>query len=145
MKNLFNSRNLSIWLSGAALLSFLGRTFVDYGYVFPEFGIDMLELFPITLGLLAFYGGWLWALIASAGGSRIGFITVLLYNLLLLLFGISTFTTLCPSPCETAWPLGESLMWSNIVIGVAASLATLGAIKASVGSRIPSAGRQPVV
>jgi hypothetical protein len=145
MKNLFISRNLSIWLSGAALLSFLGRTFIDYGYVFPEFGIDMPELFPITLGMLAFYGGWLWALIASAGGSRAGFITVLLYNLLLLLFGISTFTTLCPSPCETAWPLGETLMWSNIVIGVAASLATIGALRGSVGSRIPFVGREPVV
>jgi hypothetical protein len=139
MKSIFNSRQLSLWLSGVALLSFLGRTFIDYGYVFPEFGIDMPELLPITLGMLAFYGGWLWALISSTRGSRAGFMAVLIFNVLLLLFGVSTFTLLCPSPCETAWPLGEYLMWSNIVIGVAAILATLRAIQTTVGSGIPAA------
>jgi hypothetical protein len=137
MTNIFTSRNLSIWLSGIALLSFLGRTFIDYAYVMPEFGVGMPELFPITVGMLAFYGGWLWALIAGARGSRGGLMVVLAYNVLLLVFGVSTFTTLCPSPCETAWPLGESLMWSNVIIGVPASLITFAVLRRGSGDSLP--------
>jgi hypothetical protein len=126
MNSIFKSRELALILSGMALLSFLGRTFIDYGYVFPEFGITMSDLLPITLGMLAFYGGWLWALIAAGRNSRKGFSALLVYNLLLLVFGVSTFTTLCPSPCGTAWPTGEILMWSNVIIGITAIVAVLG-------------------
>ena len=126
MTGIFKSRQLVLILSGMALLSFLGRTFIDYGYVFPEFGIAMPDLLPITVGMLVFYGGWLWALISAARGNRKGLIATLVYNVLLLLFGVSTFTTLCPSPCDTAWPLGELLMWSNVIIGMMAMLTVLG-------------------
>ena len=86
----------------------------------------MPDLLPITVGMLVFYGGWLWALISAARGNRKGLIATLVYNVLLLLFGVSTFTTLCPSPCDTAWPLGELLMWSNVIIGMLAMLTVLG-------------------
>lgn len=125
MKTRFNTANLAIVLSGTAMLSFLGRSLLDYRYVFPEFGITMPALLPVTLGELAFFGGWLWSLVAAAQGSRKGLWAMLVYNLLLLLFGVSTFTMLCPSPCPTAWPLGEGLMWSNVLIGAAASFITL--------------------
>lgn len=115
-------RHWALLLSGIAMLSFMGRTFIDYGYVFPEMGVATADLLPITFGVLVFYGGWLWALIVAGSGSRKGFAILLVYNLLLLVFGISTFTTLCPSPCRTAWPTGEILMWSNVMIGGAAVL-----------------------
>lgn len=125
---LFRSRNVALAFSSISLLSFMGRTFLDYGYVFHELGISKSDILPITVGILAFYGGWLWALIAAGKNSRKGFFGLLIYNSLLLLLGISTFTTLCPSPCTTVWPLGELLMWSNVVIGLMAILATLGSV-----------------
>ena len=121
MKTILKLHNLVLIFSSAAMLSFLGRSFLDYGYVFPEFGIGMPDLFFVTVGELAFFGGWLWALIAAGGASRRGLIGLLVYNVLLLLFGISTLTSLCPSPCGTVWPLGEILIWSNVVIGFIAS------------------------
>ncbi|MCL4249517.1 MAG: hypothetical protein KJ065_15345 [Anaerolineae bacterium] len=120
-----NSKNLILALSCAALLSFLGRTFLDYGYVFPEFGVTITALLAVTLGVLAFYGVWLWSLLAVARGSRKGLVALLIFDLLLVVFGVSTFTTSCPSPCPTAWPLGEILLWSNVVIGTAACLTAL--------------------
>ena len=122
MQNTIRLRQMALWLSGFALLSFLGRSFIDYGYVFPEIGVPESALLPITAGMLAFYGGWLCALIAAGRGSRKGFSGLLVYNLLLLLLGVSTFATLCPSPCATAWPTGEIFMWSNVLIGALAAL-----------------------
>lgn len=122
MKYRYESRNLALIFSVVALLSFLGHTFIDYGYVFPEMGVSTSDVLPITVGVLAFYGGWLWALIAAGRNSRKGLVTLFVYNMMLLLFGISTFTTLCPSPCSTAWPTGEILMWSNVIIGFGATL-----------------------
>lgn len=124
MRDLPGLRDVSVALSGAALLSFLGRSLLDYGYVFPELNITMPEMLPVTLVVLLFYGGWLWGLVAAARGSRRGLGVTLIYNALLVLFGVSTFTTLCPSPCPTAWPLGELLMWSNVLIGTLASVVT---------------------
>lgn len=135
MMAFFRSRYAVLMFSGAAMLSFMGRTFIDYGYVFPEFGVPTSMVLPITAGMLAFYGGWLWALVAAAHEQRKGFIAILIYNLLLLVFGVSTFTTLCPSPCETAWPTGEILMWSNVIIGIIATFATISLLLApSVGT-----------
>jgi hypothetical protein len=112
MSNILRSSDMTLALSSAALLSFLGRTFIDYGYVFPESGVTMPDLLPITFGVLAYHGGWLLALIAAGRGRRGGQIAILVYNLLLLIFGVSTLTTFCPSPCRTAWPLAEILIWS---------------------------------
>jgi len=122
MTALFSLRHGALLLSGMAMPSFMGRTFIDYGYVFPEMGVSTADLLPITFGVLAFYGGWLWALIAAGRENRKGVAILLVYNLLLIIFGVSTFTTLCPSPCRTAWPTAEILMWSNVIVGVVAVL-----------------------
>lgn len=49
----FRLRHWALLLSGMAMLSFMGRTFIDYGYVFPEMGIATADLLPITFGVLA--------------------------------------------------------------------------------------------
>jgi hypothetical protein len=137
MRNILKSHDVALVFSSAALLSFLGRTFIDYGYVFPESGITMPDLLPITFGVLAFYGGWLLALIAAGRRRRGGLIAILVYNVLLLIFGISTLTTFCPSPCRTAWPLGEILIWSNLLIGIAATLLTARQLMNKTSGAVP--------
>jgi hypothetical protein len=125
MRTSLSLLNISIVLSVAAFLSFLGRGFLDFYAVMPEFGVTMPELMPITLAYTAFFGGWLWALLAASEGSRSAWWFALFFNLALVAFGVSTVVALCPSPCQTAWPLGENLIWSNILIGLPAVVVTL--------------------
>jgi hypothetical protein len=49
----------------------------------------------------------------------------LIYNAFLVLFGLATLVSFCPSPCTTAWPLGEIAIWSNLLIGVPAIAAAV--------------------
>lgn len=114
----FINRNNLMLLSGAAFISFLGRTFLDFNIVYPEMGVQESELFGYIIFNLVFFAGWLWALMAAIQGSKRALIVTLLYDVLLLVFGLSTIFTLCPTPCGTAWPIGELLIWSNIVIAV---------------------------
>lgn len=131
MNHITTTPDATIALWGAAFLSFLGRTFIDYHLVMHEFGVANQDLLPITAGFLAFYGGWLWALVHATRGNRVALVAVLAFNILLILFGISTFTSFCPSPCGTAWPLGELLMWSNVLIGIPATLAAFRELRRS--------------
>lgn len=47
MSNILRSGDLTLALPSAALLSFLGRAFIDYGYLFPESGVTMPDLLPM--------------------------------------------------------------------------------------------------
>ena len=118
MANLSSIWKAAILLSLAALLSFLGRTFLDFRFVYPEIGLTVSSLSSATLLNLAFFAGWIWALILASHSSRKAMYALLVFDLLLLLFGITTLTSFCPSPCPTGWPLGEILIWSNLLIGV---------------------------
>ena len=117
-------RTAALMLSGAALLSFLARTFVDYRFVYAELGFDVGALGISVLVHLALFGGWIWALVAASHARRRAIYVVLAYNVLVAAFGLYTMTKLCPSPCRTGWPVGEITIWCNLLIGVAAALVT---------------------
>ena len=123
----------AIIMSLAALLSFLARTFLDFRFVYEEIGLDVPSLSVATILNLAFFGGWIWALIVASHASRKAMYALLVLDTLLLLFGISTLTSFCPSPCPTAWPLGEVLIWSNLLIGFPAVAAAVMALRMRPG------------
>jgi uncharacterized membrane protein YsdA (DUF1294 family) len=108
-------------LSGLALLSFLTRTLIDYRFVFAELGFGERELGWATLVTLAFYGGWIGALVAASHGGRKAMVALMAYGAVLIAFGLYTMTTLCPSPCRTFWPVGEIAIWSNVLVGLPAT------------------------
>lgn len=111
----------AVGFSYAALLVMLARTFLDYQYVYPEMGMDALMSGGATVINLAIFGGWIYALYAAAARfSRGGMIANLLFNTLLLVFGLATVVSLCPPPCRTGWPVGQIIIWANILIGVPA-------------------------
>lgn len=114
----FIKRNFLMLLSGAAFLSFLGRTFLDFNIVYPEMSVQESDLFGYIIFNLILFGVWLWALMAAIQGSKPALLVTLFYDVLLLFFGLSTVFAFCPTPCGTAWPIGELLIWSNIVIAV---------------------------
>ena len=111
----------AVVLSIASLLSFLARTFLDYGFVYQELSLTNATLGVVTLFNLAFIGGWIWALVSASHGGRRAMFALLLYDALLVLFGLATLISFCPSPCQTAWPVGEVAIWSNILAGVPAT------------------------
>jgi hypothetical protein len=109
-------------VSGLALLSFLTRTLIDYRFVFAELGFGERELGFATLFTLGFYGGWIAALVAASHAGRKAMVVLMAYGAVLIAFGLFTMTTLCPSPCRTFWPVGEIAIWSNVLIGGAATV-----------------------
>jgi hypothetical protein len=138
------SSTKKLWLyavgfSYAGLLAMLARTFLDYQYVYEGLGLTAVTSGLATLVNLAMFGGWIYALYASAARfSRGAMIANFVFNGLLLVFGLSTIVTLCPSPCPTGWPVGEIIIWSNIVIGIPAVILSALAIFRSVPIEEPS-------
>jgi hypothetical protein len=115
----------AIGFSYAGLLAMLARTFLDYQYVYGSLGFTPLTSGLATMINLLIFGGWIYALYASAARfSRGAMIVNLVFNALLLIFGLSTVISLCPSPCPTGWPVGEIIIWSNIVVGIPALIAS---------------------
>jgi len=111
-----------------ALLAFaisIGRTLIDWGFVYPEFGSP--EPTSVGLRLVVYstiFGVWAWALVGLANGSRrSAWVTLALTLLLNVVLGISTTVALCPSPCQTLWPVGELWNWATTLSGLAAVVA----------------------
>jgi hypothetical protein len=125
MKNWFTSLNAVISLSVISLLVFLGRTFIDFYYVYREFSLDVGMVTLAILINLALFGGWIWGLLSAAQGSRRGLITVFGFNLFfLLVIAVGTLVSYCPSPCRTGWPIGEIFIWASLVAGLLGSLSS---------------------
>ena len=126
MKNWFMSRNGAISLSAVAFIAMLGRSIGDARYVLTEdsgsAGPDMVGLW--ILAYSAFFGGWIWSLLAAARESRGGLTALSILNLLLPFgLGLSTLLFWCPSPCRTGWPVMEISNWTTLTSGLIAAVA----------------------
>ena len=125
MKNWFTSPNGALTISVLALLVFLGRAFVDFYYVYAEFGLGVGMVALANLIHLALFGGWIWSLLAAVQGSRPGWVAAFGISLFFLLaIAVGTLVSYCPSPCSTAWPVGEIFIWLSLIFGLFASAAT---------------------
>lgn len=124
MNNVFVSQSTILKLTFAALLVFLARTFIDYQYVYSDFGLNTGMMALTMLINLALFGGWIWGLLAMVHGSRRWAIAVLGINLFfLLVVAVGTQVAFCPSPCQTAWPLAEIANWLSLILGILATVA----------------------
>jgi hypothetical protein len=124
MKTWFSSQNGAITLSAVALVVFIARSLLDFQFVMPEFFSATGQVAMWIVIYMAFFGGWLWGLLAAVRGSRRGLIAALVFTLLLPVGGgIGTLVAFCPSPCPTAWPLGEIVNWLNLLSGLLAATA----------------------
>ena len=123
MKYWFFSSNGAITLAVISLLVFLGRTLLDFYYVYGEFGLSVGMVSGTTLAHMLLFGGWIWSLLFTVQGSRRGLIAVFGFNLFFLLFiAVGTLVSYCPSPCMTGWPLGEIAIWTSLITGLLASI-----------------------
>ena len=128
MRNWLLSLNGAVTLGIIAFLTLMARlTFMDALYV-PEFRLLLPENQPATLTLamvvyMLLVGLWVWALLTSSRGSRAGLIASLLFSLLTAFGGgLLTLTALCPNGCA-APPVGDGIVWANLISGLVASLA----------------------
>lgn len=128
MKISFLSLNGAVTLGIIAFLTLMARlTFIDALYV-PEFRTILPENQPVTIALMMMVymilvGSWVWSLLAAEHGSRIGLTVSLLFSLLTAFGGgLFTLVYLCPTGCA-APPVGNLIVWANLISGLAASLA----------------------
>jgi hypothetical protein len=123
MKNWFFSIGGAITLALISLLVFLSRTFIDFYYVYGEFGPSVGIASGAILLHIVLFGGWIWSLLSAVQGSRRGLIAVFGFNLFFFLFiAVGTLVSYCPSPCQTGWPLREIAIWTSLITGLLASI-----------------------
>jgi len=123
MKNWFLSLPGAIALAAISLLVFLGRTLIDFYYVYDEFDLSVGMVGGTMLVHMLLFGGWIWSLLSAVQGSRRGLIAVFGFNLFFFLFiAVGTLVSYCPSPCRTGWPLGEIVIWTSLITGLLASI-----------------------
>ena len=123
------------WVALLAFAIGLGRTLLDWGFVYPEMGFtDPLAVFATMAFYSALFAVWAWALMALARGARVGaWITLALTLLLNVLLGVGTTVAFCPTPCPTLWPVGEIWNWATTLSGAAAAFLLIRSLRAQGG------------
>jgi len=140
MKTWLLSLNGAVILAIVAFATLIARvTFLDALYV-PEFRVMFPENQPIGLAVITvifvgFIGIWVWSLLMASRGSRGGLIVILLYSLFTALGGgLITLTAFCPIGCA-APPVGNAVVWANLIFGLAASFALGIQFRLALGQR----------
>jgi hypothetical protein len=128
VKTWFTSLNGAIALSVLALLAFLARVMgLDAMFVLPgEMGVSQAQPGTVALIMLlvvVFFGGWIWALLAAVRGGWTGLIVTLILSLLSGLGGAYTLLALCGDKGCAAWPVGNIVVWAELLFGLAAAAA----------------------
>lgn len=124
----FMSLNGAITFSIFAFLTMMARIALLDAMFVPEFRTMLPEDRPASIVLvmlvyMVFVGGWVWSLLAASHGRRGGLTVVMVYSLFTALGGgLLTLLFLCPAGCA-AWPVGNLIVWANLISGLVASFA----------------------
>jgi hypothetical protein len=114
-----------------ALAISLGRTLLDWGFVFPEFGFtDPASVLGAMVFYVVIFSSWILALLSISRGGRAGLWVALGLTLLLNVgLGLGTTVAFCPTPCRTLWPVGELWNWATTLSGIAATLVIIRSLR----------------
>jgi hypothetical protein len=127
--------NLKIWLtslngaitfSSIAMLSFIGYTLLEFRYFLEQWIPGRKAATLEMLFVLAFVGGWQFALFSAYGGKRGGLVAAAILTLIPAL--ITLFDLVLYSPIPYGWPLLQITVWITFfacLIGAAALLVQL--------------------
>ena len=133
MRTWFDSLNGAITLSALALLTFLGRAFMDWRYEYPSQDPIGAWDTPGALIYMALTGIWLWGLLTAVRGSRRGLIVNLIMVLLLdVALSLATYFVFCPpwTGCE-GWPNAWPWNWLNLIVGLVAAAVLVAQLRQS--------------
>jgi hypothetical protein len=111
-----------------ALLAYavaIGRSLIDWGYVYPELGFTQpWSVFGALVFYSAAFGLWSWGLIGLARRERVGaWVVLVLTTLFGGVLGIGTIVAFCPVPCEVLSPIGDLWNLTTTVTSIAAIVA----------------------
>jgi hypothetical protein len=114
-----------------ALAISLGRTLLDWGFVFPEFGFtDPASVLGAMVFYVVIFSSWILALLSISRGGRAGLWVALALTLLLNVgLGLGTTVAFCPTPCRTLWPVGELWNWATTLSGIAATVVIIRSLR----------------
>ena len=126
-------------LSWAALLGFFARSIIDFRYVYVEQMPDLSATVIVIVIYTMFVGAWVAALLALAVGQRRAALACLGLSLLPILLGASTAVAFCPTPCDTAAPIGDILNWICLTLGSVSAISLVSYLRSS-GSRDATGG-----
>jgi hypothetical protein len=120
-----------VWFALLALAVSLGRTLLDWGFVFPEFGFtDPVSVLAAMVFYVVIFSAWILGLLSIAKGGRAGLWVALGLTLLLNVgLGLGTTLAFCPTPCRTLWPVGELWNWATTLSGIVASIVIIRALR----------------
>lgn len=120
-----------VWFALLALAVSLGRTLLDWGFVFPEFGFtDPVSVLAAMVFYVVIFSAWILGLLSIAKGGRAGLWVALGLTLLLNVgLGLGTTLAFCPTPCRTLWPVGELWNWATTLSGIVASILIIRALR----------------
>lgn len=125
MKSWITSLNGTITFTVIALLTFLGRAFLDWRYEYPQ--QDPAGNWDTLMAVIymALIGGWLWALLAAGRGGRRGLIGCLVAVLLLDVgLALATYFVFRPPWTDcTSWLNAWLWNWLNLIPGAIAAVA----------------------
>jgi len=116
-------------LSVVSFLAWLERAFLDWGFV-PEMHVLLspAAIAAATLFYTVLAAAWLAAIAGVRAGRRGALLANAALNALFAFgLGVGTLVSFCPSPCATVWPVMEIANWSNLGLGLASAVASLGA------------------
>lgn len=118
-------------LSVIALLTFLGRGFLDWRYEYPLQDPSGSFATPLALVYIALAGVWIGSLLAIQRGSRGGLVAGLVLALLLDVgLALATYFIFCPpSTGCVGWPNAWPWNWSNLITGLLAAIAIWGQLR----------------
>ncbi len=118
MKTWFTSLNGAITLSAVAMLFFIAYAFLVSRYLLKQLTPGITAAGIETVVVMVIVGGWLWGLLAAAGGGRGGLFAVLVFNTLPVLFTL--YDLLFYSPIPYGWPLLQIVVVGTFIVCVAA-------------------------
>jgi len=116
-------------LSVVSFLAWLERAFLDWGFVPEMHGLlSPTAVAAATLFYTLLAAAWLAAIVRVREGRRGALLANAALNALFAFgLGVGTLFSFCPSPCATVWPILEIANWSNLGLGLASAIASLGA------------------
>ncbi len=123
MKAWFTSLNGAVTLSVIALLTFVARAAGIDAMLLDMTKDQAIEVALLMLWTMTLLGVWIWALLAAVRGRRGGVLAALIFSLLSALLSGLALLVFCAGKGCAAWPVGNIIIWAELITGLAASIA----------------------
>ena len=103
-------------------VAFTWGVLLDWHFVLGEWELTIGQTGIAALLYTAIISGWIWALVATKGGSQRANYALLVYAGLLCAYALQDLFVYCPNTCPEIW-LYYVANWGNLLLGIASAAA----------------------